>query len=410
MRPADPRFYAPASLDTNEPPATPIRQPAYAQLLVSSTDRYDNATEQFGSTTVTSSSSFIFQRQNYLLNGYFTRLAATQVQFQYNLPTIVATTASQVGNDGFSIVYPSGYTSLSQTIVFIINSDGSTQVTMTMGTSLGAGAFVVGEDVGVKGNTTTTASFQGTVKSWNNVTGLLVINEIFGSTGFLPAPAAQTWSVSSQANSYVLSITQGFYTPSELATAIQAAVRVATAAATFSCTYDTPNKNVFTFSDTTPFFFGFPVNPASSTSVVNQYTRFYNTIGAVSPMFAGAATTHTSGVPRMCFTRWIDICSSNLTKFQRVKDSTTLAKDSYTTTLARMYLSPPGEYQVQSSINLGIPTSWSVDFNTPKYIKWDVKEVLSNFDLQLKDEYGALLWWSVDYGCEYAFTLLASES
>jgi hypothetical protein len=217
--------------------------------------------------------------------------------------------------------------------------------------------------------------------------------------------------VTSPANSYLLSITQGFYTPSELATAIQAAVRTATAAATFTCTYDTGgNKNIFTFSDTTPFYFGFPPNSSNPNSSVNKYTRFYNTIGAVSPMFAGAATTHTSGIPRMSFTRWIDICSSGLTKFQRVKDSTTLPYDSYTTTLARMYLAPPGEYQVQSSINLGLPATWSVDFNTPKYIKWDVKEVLSNFDLQLKDEYGALLWWSPDYGCEYAFTLLASET
>jgi hypothetical protein len=93
-----------------------------------------------------------------------------------------------------------------------------------------------------------------------------------------------------------------------------------------------------------------------------------------------------------------------------VKDSTTLPVDSYTTTLARLYLAPPSNAAVQEAIYAGTPVTWTVDYNTPKYIKWDVREVLSNFDLQLKDEYGTLLWWSPQYGCEYAFTLLASES
>jgi hypothetical protein len=345
------------------------------------------------------------------LNGYFTRLALTQIQFQYNLPTILATSDSQVGNDNFTLVYPAGYTSLSQTIVFIINGAGKQQVTMTMPTNLGAGAFTVGEDVGVVGNVTTTASFQGVVASWNDVTGILLITPITNSSGFLPAPGAQTWSVNSQANSYLINITQGFYTPSQLAAAIQAAVRTATAAVTFTCTWNTPpNYNVFTFTDTTKFFFGFPPTSPAANSPVNQYTRFYNTIGATPNMFAPAATSMTSGIPTMSFTRWIDLCSSGLTKFQRVKDSTTLPKDSYTTTLARLYLAPPSNSAVQAAIYSGTPATWTVDFNTPKYIKWDVREVLSNFDLQLKDEYGALLWWSPQYGCEYAFTLLASES
>jgi len=410
MRAIDPRMFSPASLDTNEPPATPIRQPAYAQLSVSSTDRYNNHVGGFSSTTATTSSSFIFQRQGYLLNGYFTRLALTQVQFQYNLPTIVATTDAYTGNEKFVIVYPSGYTSLSQQIVQVLQPGGGSSVTMTMPTNLGAGAFTVGEDVGIVGTVTTTASLQGFVSSWNNVTGLLVINPVTNVSGFTPNPAAQTWSVTSTANNYTISITQGFYTPTTLAAAIQAAVRTATAAATFTCTWNTaPNLNVFTFGDTTPFFFGFPQS-LSTSYPANEATRFYNTIGATPNMFSPAATSMTSGIPTMQFTRWIDICSSGLTKFQRVKDSTTLPVDSYTTTLARLYQSPPGNPPLRTSFNSEYPYTWTVDFQTPKYIKWDVKEVLSNFDLQLKDEYGTLLWWSPQYGCEYAFTLLASES
>jgi hypothetical protein len=403
-------MFSPASLDTNEPPATPIRQPAYAQLSVSSTDRYNNHVGGLSSTTATTSSSFIFQRQGYLLNGYFTRLALTQVQFQYNLPTIVATTDAYTGNEKFVIVYPSGYTSLSQQIVQVIQPGGGSSVTMTMPTSLGAGAFTVGEDVGIVGTVTTTASLQGQVLSWTAGTGILVINPVTNVSGFTPNPPAQTWSVTSPANNYTISITQGFYTPSQLAAAIQAAVQTATAAATFTCTWNTPpNYNVFTFTDTSKFQFGFPQS-LSTSYPANEATRFYNTIGATPNMFSPAALTMTSGIPTMQFTRWIDLCSSGLTKFQRVKDSTTLPVDSYTTTLARLYSTPPGNPPIDTASTAGKPGTWTVDFQTPKYIKWDVKEVLSNFDLQLKDEYGTLLWWSPQYGCEYAFTLLASES
>ena len=409
MRAIDPRMYAPASLDTNEPPATPIRQPAYAQLNVSSTDRYPTPAVQFQSTGSTSSSSFTLQSPGYLLNGYFTRLALTQIQFQYNLPTIVASTATSVGNNQFTVVYPGAYTSLSQTIVQVINGDGSTQITMTMATSLGAGAFTVGELVGVEGSVSL-AGFQGLVKSWVNTTGLLVISPIQDTYGLSPAPPAQTWLVNNLANTSQVTITPGFYTPGGLAAAIQLAWRAATSSTTFTCQWNTAtNPNVFTFTDTSAFFFGFPQEPTSK-GLPNVKTRFFNTIGGTSSMFLPAALTKTSGIPTMSFTRWVDVCSSVLTKFQRVKDSTTLPNDGYTTTIARLYLAPPSNPAVQEAIYTGTPITWTVDFNTPKYIKWDVKEVLSNFDLQLRDEYGALLWWSPQYGCEYAFTLLASES
>ena len=405
MMPRDPRHASAMSLDTNEPPATPIRQPAYAQLNLSSTDRYPNFTQQFNAPI--SSSSYTLQRPNYLLNGYFTRLGISQVQFQYNLPTIVATSSSQPGNDQFVIVYPgAGYTSLSQSIVQVI-VPGGTQITMTMSTSLGAGAFTVGQEVEVVGTVTTTAAFQGTVSSWTAATGLLVLTPILDVQGFDPNPAAQTWKVSNAASSFLITITQGFYTTTTLAAAIQAAVRTAVGNVTFNCAYGgAGNPNGFTFSDATAFNFGFP----GSSIIAGNFTRFFNTIGGTRAMFAPPATTIYSGIPTMRFTRWIDICSSGLTQFQRVKDATTLPIDTYTTTVARMYLTPPTTSPVQTSALAGVPYTWTVDFANIKYIKWDVRQVLSNFDLQLRDEYGSLLWWSPQFGCEYQFTLLASES
>jgi len=406
MQRSDPRHVSAMSLDTNEPPATVIRQPAYAQLNVSSTDRYKDFTQEYNQPFT--SSSFTFQRPNYLLNGYFTRLALTQIQFQYNLPTIVATSSTQAGNDQFTIAYPgAGYTSLSQSIILVVNTDGTTQINMTMPTNLGAGAFTVGDEVSVVGTVTTTAAFQGLVSSWTAATGILIVKPILDLQGFLPNPPAQTWSVSNASSAYLITINQGFYTTTTLATAIQAAVRTAVGNATFTCVYGgAGNPNGFTFSDATAFNFGFP----GSSTIAGNFTRFYNTIGGTRDMFAPPATTIYSGIPTMRFTRWIDVCSLNLTKFQRVKDSTTLPADTYTTTIARLYLTPPGIPPVQASTVAGVPVIWTVDFQTPKYIKWDVKEVLSNFDLQLRDEFGNLLWWSPQFGCEYQFTILASES
>lgn len=64
------------------------RAPASAHLLIDSLDRYKN-----GYPTAldppTSSSAWTLQLKSYVLNGYFTRLAVTQVQFQWNLPTII---------------------------------------------------------------------------------------------------------------------------------------------------------------------------------------------------------------------------------------------------------------------------------------------------------------------------------
>jgi hypothetical protein len=74
--------------DYSENNAIPIRQPAYAQLLVDSEDR------QAGQPV----NNFTIYRNQALLYGYFFRLAITQIQFHWDFPTIVGRV-----NDTFSI-------------------------------------------------------------------------------------------------------------------------------------------------------------------------------------------------------------------------------------------------------------------------------------------------------------------
>lgn len=71
--------YAGNQLDFQERDAITIRQPAYAQLLIDSEDR------QAGQPA----NDFTIYRNQALLYGYFYRLAITQIQFHWDLPTIV---------------------------------------------------------------------------------------------------------------------------------------------------------------------------------------------------------------------------------------------------------------------------------------------------------------------------------
>jgi hypothetical protein len=68
------------------------RAPSSAHLLIDSLDRYQLGyprSVDFGGNQ-TSSSSWTLQLPTYVLNGYFTRLSVTQIQFEWNIPTIVS--------------------------------------------------------------------------------------------------------------------------------------------------------------------------------------------------------------------------------------------------------------------------------------------------------------------------------
>ena len=65
-----------------------IRQPSFTGLYVDSMDRYAKGYPS-DTSQLTSSSQWTLQSRQYVLNGYFHRLALTQVQFFHNLPTII---------------------------------------------------------------------------------------------------------------------------------------------------------------------------------------------------------------------------------------------------------------------------------------------------------------------------------
>jgi len=286
-----------------DPDVQTIRQPSFTALLVDSMDRYTNGYPA-DINQQTTSSQWVLQSQQYVLNGYFTRLSITQVQFFWNLPTIIT-----------------GYND-------IINfTDGS------------------------------------------------------------------------------ITIPQDWYTCDSLASTIQTAF--ATIYMGGTCTAN-PITGVLTFSASVPF------SVLTATNLI--LGRAYQTTGVIAGSAKGTGPYTLSGtVPTMLPTRFISIESRYLTKFQRVKDSSTLTAGQSTNILCRIYAFAPATRTpwpptAQSGLNVDTPFVLSIDYSYPKLVAWDPTEVVSNFDLTLTDEYGSILPWDPAYGCEYQLTITASET
>jgi hypothetical protein len=280
-----------------------IRQPSFTALLVDSMDRYSTG---FPADTnqQTTSSQWVLQSAQYVLNGYFTRLSVTQLQFFWNLPTIVTGYNDTINFDSGSVIIPQGW--------YICDSLAST--IQTQFSSLYEGGTCVAD----------------------------------------------------------------------------------------------PITGVLTFSASVPF----SISPASSLLL----GRTYQTTGIIPGASTGTGPYTQSGtVPTMLTTRFINIESKYLTKFQRVKDSSTLTAGQSTNILCRIYAFAPATRTpwpptAQSGLDVDTPFVLSIDYSYPKLVAWDPTESVSNFDLTLTDEYGTLVPWAPAYGCEYQLTITASET
>ena len=113
----------------------------------------------------------------------------------------------------------------------------------------------------------------------------------------------------------------------------------------------------------------------------------------------------------LAYTDYIDIVSDRLAKFAKVKDSMTRQYQGQTAVLARIYLTPFNTHERFQGTH---PTTLSIDYTTPKYIRWHPEEYINNFDLQLYDEFGNFVWCDPQnypqYINEYQLTLQVSET
>jgi len=300
----------------NEEPGhgTVFRNPSSTQLLVDSLDRYQIGLPVNLSNATTSSSWILQLRQNAML-GYIRRLSVSQIQFQWNLPTIIPGYNDQL----------------------IITVSGT-----------GAGTY--------------TATLNG-----------------------------------------------GYYTPTTLATEVARAMN-ATGCPTFSCSFSATNYSfLFGIAGGSTFVFA---GYAPVASAINRLTRCYSTLGINGGSVAGPSVAQYGNTPTMLPTRWVDINSQYFTKYQRIKDTTTLPSNVTTDCIARVF---PVAINAQSFITPttspgSSPFIICINYSNPKQIQWSPEEGISNFDITVTDENGGLLPWTPTAGCEYTMVLLASES
>jgi hypothetical protein len=302
-----------------------IRHPSSSALLIDSLDRYSTGFP-FNVNSLISSSQWTLQKPNYVLNGYFTRVALTQVQFFWNLPTIIT-----------------GYNDQMQ-----ITTDG---------------------------------------------------------------------------NTYTITLDQGFYNANQIADAIITELNALGTGTTFTAPAITAPPCSIIINGDDSFTIEQPSHSAS------RVGRFYQTAGFIPQSSVLVSGVHTIGTPAIATllpTRFVDITSHYLTKFQRVKDASTLSSGDSQNILSRVYAFsgmsdttwPPVTTTTLSTSPYTTTWNWDVpapfvvvqDYTSPKNIAWSPDEAISNFDIVLLDEYGQILPWSPTTGVEYQITLLASET
>ena len=316
----------------SEHQGVPQRPPAYAYLLIDSKDRYSTAQQQvLGNVPA---NDFHIQRGNALLYGYFTRLAITQVLFDWKLPTIVG------GKNDTILIY---------------NSDA-------------------------------------------DVSGQIIIPP-------------------------------GFYTPQALAAELQTLIQNEAPLGLPGMTvqYSSLNGGFVFESNGDDWYFqdptlsGITVNdPALQTTVL----RTYATIGVTATNLGPPNADQILAPPNMIYSRYVDIVSKEMTKYQNVKDNDTSPQNQLSQVVVRLYTTPPNSF-IPTGFVPGAPPNAvddttalgdrqftiCVDYNTPKHIKWNPNEALYNTDFQVYDEFGELLPWDNNlYPWEFCLTIVASET
>lgn len=319
----------------------PIRPPATAELDVDSTDRYKTTPlsflNYFIQTLPETGVNYTYQANQSLLTGYFTRIAVTQTQVQWQCPNINSY------NDHFA------YRITSNNVGFLV-SDGF----------LGTGWHDVER---ITSRIVSTINGDMLIPTGNPSTFSYTISTITNN------PNTQFSIIQSQNSNVKLA-----FLPPKYFTNQKLAVRCAKF-------YKTAG---ITIANIDPTWNGATGNPA-----------FYKSTQLI------AINTN------LAYTNYFDIVSHSLNKFSRVKDSMTRQYNGQNDVLARVYLTP---YNTQERFVGTAPFTFSVDYTTPKYIRWNPEEYINNFDIQLFDEYGEELYWDELYDTEFQLTISASET
>jgi len=234
----------------------------------------------------------------------------------------------------------------------------------------------------------------------------------FGRNNSLPI----TWNAG--ANYVVLTIPFGFYSPDELAAAVQALITATPSLTPLQLTVAFNERNGFTFTSGNATNFSFPsvdllLSLNFNFNQINTILKTYKTFGI---NFENSEITNQSvqtsyEYPNFLYTPYIDIYSDVLTNYQTIKDTnTSTAKPKGL--IARILLSGVGNPQYTTgTVALGsTPFVMTADLNNPKVIQWTPDIAVPSIDFQLRDCYGELIPGDLErYPTEFQMTLLCVE-
>jgi hypothetical protein len=220
------------------------------------------------------------------------------------------------------------------------------------------------------------------------------------------------------ANVVIITIPFGFYTPDELAAAIQAIITATPGLSTLQLTVAYNLKNGFTFTSGNSTNFSFPspellLGYAYTQTQINTILKTYKTIGMnfENSEITNQATQTSFEYPNFLYTPYIDIYSDVLTNYQSVKDTNTSVSKPKGL-VARVLLSGVGNPQYTTDLfALGSsPFIMTADLNSPKVIQWSRDVAVPSIDFQLRDCYGDFIPGDVErYPTEFQMTLLCIE-
>lgn len=188
-----------------------------------------------------------------------------------------------------------------------------------------------------------------------------------------------------------LTIANGFYTPTALAAAIQAALIPLTGAGA-TCTYISPGRFQFDVGAGNDLIL-FPIDTSAF--------GLFDLIGGIADWINPGGQTLTGKITRCRYTEYLDIVCSQLTYNQDLKDATTtngVSRD----VLARIYLETENDQPVpvlvgasQTNTLNTIPGTYPFtiyrQFATPKQIKWNEAQPIGNLTFEVYDDRGVLL-------------------
>jgi hypothetical protein len=199
----------------------------------------------------------------------------------------------------------------------------------------------------------------------------------------------------------LITIPSGFYTPGQLVIAINTAMTLLANAPVLS--YDRPsNRYTFTMAVGFPsafYFFNYTTTTTPPNEQVYSTTpSLLRTLGFNFDQVSGSGVnTAIQGQPTMSlYTNYVDIVSTRLTRFQKVRDGDS-ANNSQASTICRIYLAdeasnPLLNYLIQTNTNpdggIGtFPLLIHRQFKNAKAINWSPDNFVDYFDVSVLDEY-----------------------